>query len=162
MRLLWKVDITHVKFIKTEYESQARANSYVNRQSWNAFGGGGHGNNNNSNTEICYDDALLREPATTYIDLGLKKAYTKIGLYKGNIVAIKTAFLPRKNGDLPRNICKELKQVSTLCEIPATGLLLAFPFCVGSFYYTSDVRCIYRQRMVYYTLMCHADDRDPP
>lgn len=38
-----------------------------------------------------------------------KRAYTRIGLYKGNIVAIKN--LKKKSVDLTRSVRKELKQI---------------------------------------------------
>nr|CAD7435362.1 unnamed protein product [Timema monikensis] len=41
-------------------------------------------------------------------DLGSKRAYIKIGLYRGNIVAIKKVY--KRHIDITRNIRKELKQ----------------------------------------------------
>ena len=71
------------------------------------FGGHGHGssNNNNSNGDICHKNST----SDFAVDLGLKRAYTRIGFFKGNIVAIKS--ITRKHVDLTRNIRKELKQV---------------------------------------------------
>lgn len=46
---------------------------------------------------------------TEISDSNAKRAYTKIGLYKGNIVAIKTVH--KRTVDLTRSIRKELKQV---------------------------------------------------
>jgi hypothetical protein len=42
-------------------------------------------------------------------ELSHKRAYTRIGLYRGNIVAIK--LLHKRSIDITRNIRKELKQV---------------------------------------------------
>lgn len=46
---------------------------------------------------------------TENAEQSLKRAYTTIGLYKGNIVAIK--YLHKRSVDLTREIQKELKQV---------------------------------------------------
>lgn len=43
-------------------------------------------------------------------DISPKRAYTNIGLYRGNIVAIK--YLHKRTLDLTRSIRKELMQVS--------------------------------------------------
>lgn len=43
-------------------------------------------------------------------ELSHKRAYTRIGLYRGNIVAIKLVY--KRSIDITRNIRKELKQVS--------------------------------------------------
>lgn len=48
-------------------------------------------------------------------ELSHKRAYTRIGLYRGNIVAIKLVY--KRNIDITRNIRKELKQVSCMCYI---------------------------------------------
>ena len=42
-------------------------------------------------------------------EMAPKRAYTKIALYKGNIVAVK--MIHKKSVDLTRSIRKELKQV---------------------------------------------------
>jgi len=46
------------------------------------------------------------------VELACKKAHTKIGFYKGMVVAIKPIW--KRSIDLTRNIRKELKQVSFL------------------------------------------------
>ncbi|XP_035707425.1 guanylate cyclase 32E isoform X2 [Folsomia candida] len=46
------------------------------------------------------------------LELACKKAYTRIGFYKGMVVAIKPIY--KKNIDLTRNIRKELKQIREL------------------------------------------------
>lgn len=51
-----------------------------------------------------------------------KRAYTRIGLYKGNIVAIKQ--IRKKSVDLTRSIRKELKQVDSI------DVLLYFYFII--------------------------------
>jgi hypothetical protein len=59
--------------------------------------------------------ALCRQLLGTAVDadapleLACKKAYTRIGFYKGMVVAIKPIY--KRSIDLTRNIQKELKQV---------------------------------------------------
>jgi hypothetical protein len=48
-------------------------------------------------------------------ELSHKRAYTRIGLYRGNIVAIKPVY--KRSIDITRNIRKELKQVRCMCYI---------------------------------------------
>ena len=108
--LLWKVDIREVEFIYLDHNDQSPSphiSQVVKRQSLLMFGGHGHGssNNNNSNGDICHKNST----SDFAVDLGLKRAYTRIGFFKGNIVAIKS--ITRKHVDLTRNIRKELKQV---------------------------------------------------
>ncbi|KAL3273772.1 hypothetical protein HHI36_015199 [Cryptolaemus montrouzieri] len=56
--------------------------------------------------------SLFQAPSSSIADISdpsPKRAYTRIGLYKGNIVAIR--FLRRRTVDLTRSIRKELKQI---------------------------------------------------
>lgn len=53
-------------------------------------------------------------------ELSPKRAYTQIGLYKGNIVAIKT--IHKRSIDITRNIRKELKQVILYCPFDSVKL----------------------------------------
>lgn len=54
--------------------------------------------------------SVFQAPTGSLADISEpKRAYTRIGLYKGNIVAIKQ--LHKKSIDLTRSIRKELKQV---------------------------------------------------
>ena len=86
----------------------------------------GSGNNNNSNGSLPASDSPDGLPLPvamgltngdfhqhqhqpSVVDVALKRAYTRTGRYKGNVVAVKA--LSAKNIDLTRNICKELKQV---------------------------------------------------
>ncbi len=53
---------------------------------------------------------LVVDPEAPHDLSSSKKAYTRIGFYKGTAVAIK--YIHKKSIDLTRNIRKELKQVS--------------------------------------------------
>lgn len=110
--LLWKVDIREVIFAGLDvYESptqQSTPNNVSNKRSFfDIIGHGRHGNNNNSKSELC----TKKKSSVFAIDFGLKRAYTRIGLFRGSIVAIKS--INRKYIELTRNERKELKQVST-------------------------------------------------
>ncbi|XP_068241887.1 guanylate cyclase 32E isoform X2 [Palaemon carinicauda] len=86
--LLWKIDMREVKVINTEIPSfgQTKNNTIqVYRQS--LFAGGGN--------ETLSDTPRL--------------SYCKMGLYKGNIIAIK--HIEKRSVDLTRSIRKELKQM---------------------------------------------------
>ncbi|CAH0563498.1 unnamed protein product [Brassicogethes aeneus] len=88
--LLWKIDMKDVTIIPTETTEVKNRNMIrVCRQS--VF----HAPTSSSIVEIS--------------DQSPKRAYTTIGLYKGNIVAIKN--LNKKSVDLTRSIRKELKQI---------------------------------------------------
>lgn len=69
--------------------------------------------------------SVFQAPTGSVTEIGEpKRAYTKIGLYKGNIVAIK--LLKKKSVDLTRSIRKELKQVGDDCFVSInTGLIFA-------------------------------------
>lgn len=63
----------------------------------------------NKQIQVCRH-SVFQAPTGSVNEIGEpKRAYTKIGLYKGNIVAIK--LLKKKSVDLTRSIRKELKQV---------------------------------------------------
>jgi guanylate cyclase len=47
------------------------------------------------------------------VDLGVKRLYIRTGSYKGNVVAIK-AISSTKNVNFTKNICKELKQMTSI------------------------------------------------
>lgn len=55
-------------------------------------------------------------------ELSHKRAYTRIGLYRGNIVAIK--LLHKRSIDITRNIRKELKQVICIYYLIYTCITL--------------------------------------
>lgn len=74
------------------------------------------GNNNNSSDSLGPPvDASSTDNITgsgefqSVADVSMTRAYTRVGRYKGNAVAIKA--FSAKNVDLTRNIRKELKQV---------------------------------------------------
>ena len=54
-------------------------------------------------------------------ELSHKRAYTCIGLYRGNIVAIKPVY--KRSIDITRNIRKELKQVCCMYYVIYTSIL---------------------------------------
>ncbi|XP_044758334.1 guanylate cyclase 32E-like isoform X2 [Coccinella septempunctata] len=87
--LLWKIEMKDVTIIPTE-TTQMSSKSMI---------------------QTCRY-SLFQAPASSIADISdtsPKRAYTQIGLYKGNIVAIK--FANRKSFDLSRSIRKELQQV---------------------------------------------------
>jgi len=53
-------------------------------------------------------------------ELSHKRAYTCIGLYRGNIVAIKPLY--KRSIDITRNIRKELKQVCFMYYVAYTSI----------------------------------------
>ena len=55
-------------------------------------------------------------------ELSHKRAYTRIGLYRGNIVAIKPVY--KRSIDITRNIRKELKQVCCMYYTVSTRILV--------------------------------------
>ncbi|XP_062545838.1 guanylate cyclase 32E [Armigeres subalbatus] len=57
-------------------------------------------------TQVCRQSILANGSDTS------KRAFTNIGLYRGNIVAIK--YLHKRSVDITRTICKELKQMREL------------------------------------------------
>lgn len=70
----------------------------------------------------CYKVAICRPIlGTTTVDaeppleLACKKAYTRIGFYKGMVVAVKP--IHKRSVDLTRNIRKELIQVTVLLKM---------------------------------------------
>ncbi|XP_045477844.1 guanylate cyclase 32E-like isoform X2 [Harmonia axyridis] len=90
--LLWKIEMKDVTIIPTETNEMS----------------------SKSMIQTCRF-SLFQAPTGSIADMSdtsPKRAYTKIGLYKGNIVAIK--FSNRKSFDLTRSIRKELKQVRDL------------------------------------------------
>lgn len=65
----------------------------------------------NSQIQVCRH-SVFQAPTGSIAEMAEstpKRAYTRIGLYKGNIVAIKQ--IRKKSVDLTRSIRKELKQV---------------------------------------------------
>lgn len=102
-----------MEFICQDHNEQSspHISHVVKRQSLLMTLGGpsGGGNNNNSDSYICQTQPKSNSNFDFGMDLGLKRAYTRIGFFKGNIVAIRA--ITRKNVDLTRNIRKELKQV---------------------------------------------------
>ncbi|KAK9883749.1 hypothetical protein WA026_001938 [Henosepilachna vigintioctopunctata] len=90
--LLWKIEMKDVTIIPTE-TAEISSKSMI---------------------QVCRY-SLFQAPTSSFIDISdgsPKRAYTRIGLYKGNIVAIK--LLKRRTVDLTRSIRKELKQVCIL------------------------------------------------
>jgi len=74
---------------------------------------GHHGANNNN----CSNDSIgppsggtVANRGSSGADLGLKRTFTRTGVYRGNIVAIKA--ISHKPVDLTRSIRKELKQMT--------------------------------------------------
>ncbi|KAK9736393.1 Protein tyrosine and serine/threonine kinase [Popillia japonica] len=87
--LLWKIDMKEVTLIPTQ-PSEATTS-------------------NRSMIQVCRHSVFQAGSITDTGETSPKRAYTKIGLYKGNIVAIKQ--LQKKSVDLTRSIRKELKQI---------------------------------------------------
>nr|CAD7400717.1 unnamed protein product [Timema poppensis] len=87
--LLWKIDIKDVTIIPSETVEQSDGNL--------------------SMIQVCRH-SVFQAPGFNLdqSDLGSKRAYIKIGLYRGNIVAIKKVY--KRHIDITRNIRKELKQ----------------------------------------------------
>lgn len=87
----------------------ASSNIVTRRSLFMTFGGHhGSDNNNSSNGNIGPAAAGGKmEP-----DHGLKRTYTRTGIYRGNIVAIKA--ISHKNVDLTRVVRKELKQMTEI------------------------------------------------
>lgn len=69
--------------------------------------------------------------ADTMTDLSTKRAYTRIGMYKGNIVAIKQ--IHKRSVDLTRSIRKELKQVIYIFKYVMVIHRIQFTFCTITF-----------------------------
>ncbi|GLV44985.1 Guanylyl cyclase at 32E [Carabus blaptoides fortunei] len=91
--LLWKIEMKDITIIPTETaESTTRNKSMI---------------------QVCrhsvYQAPVSGSLADTMTDLSTKRAYTRIGMYKGNIVAIKQIY--KRSIDLTRSIRKELKQI---------------------------------------------------
>ncbi|KAB0794058.1 hypothetical protein PPYR_13678 [Photinus pyralis] len=89
--LLWKIDMKDVTIIPTESgESANRSKNMI---------------------QICRHSVFqsATRSASEVVESSPKVAYTTIGLYKGNIVAIKR--IHKKSVDLTRSIRKELKQI---------------------------------------------------
>ncbi|XP_067005765.2 guanylate cyclase 32E [Anabrus simplex] len=89
--LLWKIDMRDVTIIPTESAETPGANR--------------------SMIQVCRH-SVFHAPGSIMADqteLSPKRAYTKIGLYRGNIVAIKPIY--KRNIDITRSIRKELKQI---------------------------------------------------
>ncbi|XP_044272562.1 guanylate cyclase 32E [Tribolium madens] len=87
--LLWKIDMRDVTIIPTETTELS----------------------NKSMIQVCRH-SVFQAPSSSIAELAEsspKRAYTDIGLYKGNIVAIK--YLKKRSVDLTRSIRKELKQI---------------------------------------------------
>ncbi|PSN36852.1 Guanylate cyclase 32E [Blattella germanica] len=91
--LLWKIDMRDVTIIPTETaEASNRSMIQVCRHSVFQCGAPVGGS------------IVVDQP-----ELSHKRAYTRIGLYRGNIVAIKRVY--KRSIDITRNIRKELKQI---------------------------------------------------
>ncbi|KDR24308.1 Guanylate cyclase 32E [Zootermopsis nevadensis] len=91
--LLWKIDMRDVTVIPTETaEATNKSMIQVCRQSAFQCGAAVGGS------------IVVEQP-----ELSHKRAYTRIGLYRGNIVAIKLVY--KRSIDITRNIRKELKQI---------------------------------------------------
>ncbi|XP_023312344.1 guanylate cyclase 32E [Anoplophora glabripennis] len=89
--LLWKIDMRDVTIIPTETAEVSTRNRNMIR--------------------VCRH-SVFHAPTSSIVDTSEqspKRAYTTIGLYKGNIVAIK--YLHKRHVDLTRSIRKELKQI---------------------------------------------------
>ncbi|KAF5270552.1 hypothetical protein FQR65_LT05450 [Abscondita terminalis] len=89
--LLWKIDMKDVIIIPTETtEAPSKHKSMI---------------------QVCRHSVFHAPTGSVseIIETTPKRAYTKIGLYKGNIVAIK--LIHKKSVDLTRSIRKELKQI---------------------------------------------------
>ncbi|KAJ8923190.1 hypothetical protein NQ315_001744 [Exocentrus adspersus] len=89
--LLWKIDMRDVTIIPTETAEVSTRNRNMIR--------------------VCRH-SIFHAPTSSIVDTSEqspKRAYTTIGLYKGNIVAIKN--LHKRHVDLTRSIRKELKQI---------------------------------------------------
>ncbi|XP_050084377.1 guanylate cyclase 32E [Anopheles aquasalis] len=83
--LLWKVDMKDVILITSPdalYNNELRKNLF----------------------QVCQQSIMVNTPADSN-----KRAYTTIGLFRGNIAAIK--YLHKRSVDITRNIRKELKQM---------------------------------------------------
>ncbi|KAI4457102.1 guanylyl cyclase [Holotrichia oblita] len=87
--LLWKIDMKEVTIIPTQSSETTTSNR--------------------SMIQVCRHSVFQAGSITDTGETSPKRAYTKIGLYKGNIVAIKQ--LQKKSVDLTRSIRKELKQI---------------------------------------------------
>ncbi|CAH1399403.1 unnamed protein product [Nezara viridula] len=108
--LLWKIDMREVTIIPTATGTQKSNMIQVCRQS------------------------CLRSIVP---DVSPKRAYTNIGFYKGNTVAIKTVY--KRSVDLTRNIRKELKQVREVrhenlitfigASVEAGNIKILMPYC---------------------------------
>jgi hypothetical protein len=68
-------------------------------------------------------------------ELSQKRAYTCIGLYRGNIVAIKPLY--KRSIDITRNIRKELKQVRFMYYVVFTSILELSHTLFTRIFYTS-------------------------
>lgn len=115
---LWKVDIRDVVITCSDLNEVGSpavpfSNVVSQRELLMTFAGG---NNNNSSDSLGPPvDASSTDNITgsgefqSVADVSMTRAYTRVGRYKGNAVAIKA--FSAKNVDLTRNIRKELKQV---------------------------------------------------
>ncbi|EFX69540.1 hypothetical protein DAPPUDRAFT_62171 [Daphnia pulex] len=61
----------------------------------------------------CPQSSSLAAEDSPSVDLGVKRLYIRTGSYKGNVVAIK-AISSTKNVNFTKNICKELKQMTSI------------------------------------------------
>ncbi|XP_074039726.1 guanylyl cyclase at 32E [Leptinotarsa decemlineata] len=89
--LLWKIDMKDVTIIPTETAEVSSENKNM--------------------IQVCRH-SVFHAPTSSIVDVSEhspKRAYTTIGIYKGNIVAIK--YLHKRSVDLTRSIRKELKQI---------------------------------------------------
>ena len=124
--LLWKVDIREVVINMTSESMNdngeavliAPGSNVVTRRSLlMTFGQHGANNNNCSNGSLGPassvkqgDSTVTNSRGSSGADLGLKRTFTRTGVYRANIVAIKA--ISHKPVDLTRSIRKELKQMT--------------------------------------------------
>ncbi|XP_049826749.1 guanylate cyclase 32E isoform X1 [Aethina tumida] len=90
--LLWKIDMKDVTIIPTDTAEITNRNKNMIR--------------------VCRQSVFHAPTSSSIVEISEqspKRAYTTIGLYRGNIVAIKS--LNKKSVDLTRSIRKELKQI---------------------------------------------------
>ncbi|CAH2013100.1 unnamed protein product [Acanthoscelides obtectus] len=91
--LLWKIDMKDVILISTETNTER--------------------NTCNKNMIRVYRNSIFQAPTSNSVvevsDQSPRRAYTAIGVYKGNIVAIRHIY--KRSVDLTRSIRKELKQI---------------------------------------------------
>jgi len=86
-------------------------------------------------------------------ELSHKRAYTCIGLYRGNIVAIKPLY--KKSIDITRNIRKELKQVCCMYYIVYRSILELSHTLFAKIFHTSAQ--LFSFQAEYNVMSCQSD-----